>query len=78
VLVKARLKGQEFDLLTVTELFCEGEPGVGDDDEGYYLSFSVPRSSFATVEDCTTPRRCYCVGSTAWPGRSAATLGRWV
>ena len=42
----ARLKGHEFDLLTLAELFREGEPAVATDDEGYYLSFSVPDELF--------------------------------
>src|SRR4029453_18506623 len=46
VLIKARIKGHEFDLLTLAELFREGEPAVATDDEGYYLSFSVPDELF--------------------------------
>jgi hypothetical protein len=46
VLIMARLKGHEFDLLTLAELFREGEPAVATDDEGYYLSFSVPDELF--------------------------------
>jgi hypothetical protein len=46
VLITARLKGHEFDLLTLAELFGEGEPAVATDDEGYYLSFSVPNKLF--------------------------------
>lgn len=49
MLVKARLKGHEFDLLTLAELFREGEPAVATDDEGYYLSFSVPDELFRYV-----------------------------
>jgi hypothetical protein len=43
VLVKAHLTGHEFDLLTLAELFGEGDPTVATDDEGYYLRFTVPR-----------------------------------
>jgi hypothetical protein len=46
VLVKARLKGHEFDLLTLAELFHEGDPAVAADDEGYYMSFTVPDELF--------------------------------
>jgi hypothetical protein len=46
VLIKARLKGHEFDLLTLAELFGEGEPAVATDDEGYYLRFTVPDGLF--------------------------------
>jgi hypothetical protein len=46
VLVKARLKGHEFDLLTLAELFGEGDPAVATDDEGYYLSFTAPDELF--------------------------------
>jgi hypothetical protein len=42
VLVKARLKGHEFDLLTLAGLFREGDPAIAGDAEGHYLSFSVP------------------------------------
>ena len=42
VLIKARLKGHEFDLITLAELFREGEPAVAADTEGYYLSFAAP------------------------------------
>jgi hypothetical protein len=42
VLIKACLKGHEFDLLTLAELFREGDPTVATDHEGYYLSFSAP------------------------------------
>jgi hypothetical protein len=42
MLIRARLKGHEFDLLTLAELFGEGDPAVAGDDEGFYLSFSVP------------------------------------
>jgi hypothetical protein len=42
MLIKARLHGHEFDLLTLAELFGEGEPAVGTDDEGYCLSFTAP------------------------------------
>jgi hypothetical protein len=33
VLIKARLKGHEFDLLTLAELFRPGDPAVATDDE---------------------------------------------
>jgi hypothetical protein len=46
VLIKARLKGHEFDLITLAELFREGEPAVAADAEGYYLSFSAPEEVF--------------------------------
>ena len=46
MLIKARLKGHEFDLLTLAELFGEGDPAVAADDEGCYLSFSVPQELF--------------------------------
>jgi hypothetical protein len=42
MLIKARLEGHEFDLLTLAELFREGDPAVATDDEGYYLSFTAP------------------------------------
>jgi len=41
VLIKARLTGHEFDLLTLAELFRAGDPAVAADDEGYYLSFTI-------------------------------------
>jgi hypothetical protein len=46
VLIKARLTAHEFDLLTLAELFGAGDPAVAADDEGYYLSFSVPDELF--------------------------------
>ncbi len=46
MLIKARLKGHKFDLLTLAELFGEGDPAVATDDEGYYLRFSVPDQLF--------------------------------
>jgi hypothetical protein len=46
VLIKARLKGHEFDLITLAELFREGEPAVAADTEGYYLSFAAPEDLF--------------------------------
>jgi hypothetical protein len=42
MLIKARLKGHEFDLLTLAELFREGDPAVAGDHEDYYLSFTAP------------------------------------
>ena len=33
--VKARLAGHEFDLVTLGELFREGDPTVAADSEGY-------------------------------------------
>ena len=38
MLIKARLKGHEFDVLTLAELFGEGDPAVAADDEGYRAS----------------------------------------
>jgi hypothetical protein len=46
MLIKARLKGHEFDLLTLAELFGEGEPAVATDDDGYCLSFTVSDELF--------------------------------
>jgi len=45
-LLKARLKGHEFDLLTLAELFRDGAPAVAADDDGYCLRFSVPDELF--------------------------------
>src|SRR5918993_1836266 len=42
MLIKARLQGHEFDLLTLAELFRESDPAVASDDEGYCLSFTAP------------------------------------
>jgi len=42
MLIKARLKGHDFDLITLAELFREGDPAVSADDEGHYLSFVAP------------------------------------
>jgi hypothetical protein len=42
MLIKAHLQGHEFDLLTLAELFREGDPAVASDDEGYCLSFTAP------------------------------------
>src|SRR5918993_503376 len=42
MLIKARLQGHEFDLLTLAELFRESDPAVASDDEGYRLSFTAP------------------------------------
>jgi hypothetical protein len=42
MLINAHLKGHEFDLLTLAELFHEGDPAVAGDHEGYCLSFTVP------------------------------------
>jgi hypothetical protein len=39
--VKARLAGHEFDLVTLGELFREGDPTVAADSEGYYLAFAA-------------------------------------
>jgi hypothetical protein len=76
MLIKARLRGHEFDLLTLAELFREGDPAVASDDEGYCLSFTASEGFLTMARDCPTPRRCCCVESTASPGRSAATFGR--
>ena len=46
MLIKARLKGHEFDLLTLAELFRAGDPAVAADDEGYYLRFIVADELF--------------------------------
>jgi len=46
VLIMARLKGHEFDLLTLAELFREGDPAVATDNEGYYLRFTAPDELF--------------------------------
>jgi hypothetical protein len=46
MLIKARLKGHEFDLPTLAELFREGDPTVAADNEGYYLSFTAPDALF--------------------------------
>jgi hypothetical protein len=59
------VKGHEFDLLTLAELFREGEPAVANDDEGYSLSFTAPDGLLKMARGCTTPRRCGCAGSTA-------------
>jgi hypothetical protein len=42
VIIKARLKGHEFHLLTLAELLRKGDPAVAIDDEGYCLSFTAP------------------------------------
>jgi hypothetical protein len=42
MLIKARLKGHEFDLLTLAELFREGDPAVATGHQGYCLSFTAP------------------------------------
>jgi hypothetical protein len=46
VYIRARLKGHEFDLLTLTELFGEGDPGVASDGEGYFLRCFIPDELF--------------------------------
>jgi hypothetical protein len=46
VLIKARLTGHEFDLLTLAELFGAGDPAVAADDEGYHLRFTAPQELF--------------------------------
>jgi hypothetical protein len=46
VLIKARLKGHDFDLFTLAELFREGDPAVASDAEGHYLSFAAPNGLF--------------------------------
>ncbi|MEU1027976.1 hypothetical protein [Streptomyces mirabilis] len=38
--VKAKLEGHTFDLDALVELFCEGDPKVGQEEDGYYLSSS--------------------------------------
>jgi hypothetical protein len=42
MLLKARLHGHQLDLLTLAELFREGDPAVATDHEGHYLSFTAP------------------------------------
>jgi hypothetical protein len=42
MLIKARLQGHEFDLLTLAQLFRESDPAVAGDHEGYYLNFTAP------------------------------------
>lgn len=42
MLIKAYLKGWESDLLTLADLFREGDPAIAADDEGYHLSFTTP------------------------------------
>jgi hypothetical protein len=46
VLIKAHLKGHEFDLINLAELFREGEAAVAADIEGYDLSFTAPEELF--------------------------------
>ena len=46
VLIKGYLTGHEFDLLTLADLFREGEHAVAVDDQGHYLSFSAPDELF--------------------------------
>jgi len=46
VLIKAYLKGWESDLLTLADLFREGDPAIAADDDGYYLSFTAPDELF--------------------------------
>jgi hypothetical protein len=46
MLIKSRLKGHEFDLITLAELFREGDPSVAADAEGYYLNFTTPDEVF--------------------------------
>ena len=46
MLIKARLTGHEFDLLTLAELFGAGDLAVATDDEGYHLRFSAPDELF--------------------------------
>jgi hypothetical protein len=41
MLIKARLQGHEFDLLTLAELFREGDPAIASDGEGYCLNFTA-------------------------------------
>jgi len=41
VAVKARLEGHSFDLDSLARLFAEGDPKVGSDDEGYYITSST-------------------------------------
>jgi hypothetical protein len=36
--IKARLRGDSLDLHTLAQLFCEGDPHVAIDNEGYYLT----------------------------------------
>jgi hypothetical protein len=38
---KARLDGHGFDLDTLVEIFREGDPVIGRDDDGYYMSSSA-------------------------------------
>lgn len=42
MMIKARLAGHEFDLITLADLFREGDPTIAVDNEGYYLSFADP------------------------------------
>lgn len=46
MLIKAWLKGHGFDLMTLADLFREGEPMVAEDPQGYYLSFSGSQGLF--------------------------------
>jgi hypothetical protein len=50
VLIKAYLKGWESDLLTLADLFREGDPAIAADDEGYHLSFTAPDELFHDAE----------------------------
>jgi hypothetical protein len=42
VLIKAWLQGHDFDLMTLAELFREGDPAVIANDEGYSLDLPAP------------------------------------
>jgi hypothetical protein len=42
MMIKARLTGHEADLITLGELFREGDPVVAADQEGHYLGFVAP------------------------------------
>jgi hypothetical protein len=77
MLINAHLKGHEFDLLTLAELFREGDPAVAGDHEGYYLSFTAPDELPDDGAQLYDAASVLCAESTVWPGHSAVTFGRW-
>jgi hypothetical protein len=56
MLIKAWLKGHGFDLMTLADLFREGEPMVAEDPQGYYLSFSGSEGLFRDAAVLRGPR----------------------
>src|SRR4029450_9939709 len=72
VLIKARLKGHEFGVLTLAGLLGEGDPAVAADDEGYLSFIFPPGALWRRWRSETASYRGFRVGVMLLGGEAAA------